>query len=113
MNHIAFAISGGLNFGLIYVLLYLIRERIRTKNLLLRKSRDYDLLKWETKEYKKGIERFRSVMIENATSEFGRAKMRALDEDEWRILEHAFNTNFSDVPTTLDESTANEQQPHN
>ena len=63
MNHVAFAISGGLNFGLIYVLLYLIRERMRTKSILLRKSSEYDLLKWEIKEYKRSIEESVTVGI--------------------------------------------------
>lgn len=60
-----------------------------------------------------GLERFRQSLIENSESDLGKFKMRMLDNEELKVIEHALNCNFSDTPTSLDESTANEEQPHN
>lgn len=60
-----------------------------------------------------GLERFRQSLIENSESDLGKFKMRMLDNEELKVIEHALNSNFSDTPTSLDESTANEEQPHN
>ena len=51
-----------------------------------------------------GLERFRQTLIENSESDLGKFKMRMLDNEELKVIEHALNTNFSDTPTSLEDS---------
>lgn len=56
---------------------------------------------------------FRERIKEKLNSGEVYMKGRPLTVEEAEILEYSMNRSFSDVPTSLDETTANEQQPHN